>query len=120
MQSPTWAELVNELTPRGFVLVLHFELACAACGDWRSAGLMDSQFRPTCPRCGEVSEVSILGRGLTRESVVPWRLVSPALPQALKADERPAAAMQRGERVVSRKRCERFFARARRELAGVG
>jgi hypothetical protein len=119
LQSLTWAELVNELTPRGFVLVLHFELACKHCGDWRSAFLMDSEFRPVCPRCGEVGDLAILGRGLTKSANVCWRCVSPGLPESSKTDERPEAEMQRGERRMDRRRCQKFWDRARSELAGI-
>jgi hypothetical protein len=114
-----FAELALELLKAGYHLVFWVEITCPDHGDWRGACAWDGQTL-CCPRCQEAVEASLLARGLTKDPTVPWKCVSPALPQGWKTDDRPAAAMQRGERVISRKRCDKFFARARRELAGVG
>jgi hypothetical protein len=118
MQSSDWVTLVTKLTALGFSYVLHFELSCPTCGDWRSACLADSEFRPTCPRCGELGDLAILGRGLTKAEI-GWKLISPALPASYKREGSYDGNSSRYARVMSRKRCEKFFARARRELAGI-
>lgn len=112
-------ELSVELLEAGYHRVFWVEITCPAHGDFRGACAWDGQTL-CCPRCQEAVEASLLARGLTKYPAVPWKCVSPALPQAWKkADDRPQAAMPRGARVMSRKRCERFFERARQELAGI-
>jgi hypothetical protein len=72
-----WSLLCEQLP--GFRQVLHFELSCPHCGDFRSAISVDSEsMRLPCPRCGETHRPFVLGRGLTRNTVA-WVLVSPAL-----------------------------------------
>jgi hypothetical protein len=117
MQSPTWAELVAQLAAFGFKAILYFELSCRH-GDWRGGMLADSESPPVCPSCGEAFSVAILARGLTRSPEIPWKLVSPALPESWKIDE-DYKNSSRYNRVWSRKRCDAFFRRAKRELAGV-
>jgi hypothetical protein len=118
VQLPTWDTVVSELTQLGFRQILHFELSCRH-GDWRGAMHADSESPPVCPSCGEAFSVSILARGLTRSPEIPWKLISPALPAALKIDSDYQNTPNRYNRIWSRKRCDKFFARARAELAGI-
>jgi hypothetical protein len=113
-------ELALELLEAGYHLVFWVEIECAHHGAFRGTAAWDGQTL-CCPRCQEAVQASLLARGVTKDPAFPWRCVSPALPAGYKTDDRPGPpAMQRGERVSSRKRCDKFFARARRELAGVG
>jgi hypothetical protein len=115
---PTWDTVVSELTQLGFKQILYLEISCRH-GDSRGAMLADSESPPVCPSCGEAFSVAILARGLTRSPETPWKLISPALPAAWKIDTDYQNAPNRYSRVWSRKRCDAFFRRARRELAGV-
>ena len=118
MQSLDWTTLVAQLAERGYREILHFELTCKH-GDWRGAMLADSEVPPVCPSCGQAFAVAILARGLTRSPDIPWRLVSPTLPESWKIDTDSQETRSRYNRVWTRKRCDAFFRRARAELAGV-
>jgi len=118
LQSLTWADLAAQLAESGFKAILYFELSCRH-GDWRGAMLADSEVPPVCPSCGEAFSVAILARGLTRSPEIPWKLVSPSLPDSWKVDTDSQETRSRYNRVWSRKRCDAFFRRAKRELAGV-
>jgi hypothetical protein len=109
-------DLARELMAIGFRKVLWIELTCPAHGDWRGVCGLDEQSL-CCPRCQQAAEAAILARGLTRDTVA-WKCVSPAVPQRLKAEE-SYEGTSGYVKVISRKRCDKFFARARAELAGI-
>lgn len=119
MQLPEWVSLVTELTQHGYIELVFVELACPAHGDWRGAVADIAGNVLTCPKCQQPAEAAILGRGLTRRPEIEWKCISPALPEAWKIDRTEGESNSRYARVASRKRCEKFFARARAELARI-
>ena len=112
-----WQELRAELIGFGFLEVLHSELTCRRCGDFRVAFLPDSEPRVICPRCCAPVDFAVLGRGLTRV-LSDAICISPSLSDRHKAHREDPVFVQPCKLNTRRRRPE-FLERARRELMEV-
>ena len=116
MQSPDWVTLVTDLTQHGFCDLLFVEIFCPQDGDWRGAVTGLSENILPCPKCEQPAEVAILGRGLTKTPDIEWKCVSPPLRAGDKThrEDAPTVPIRSDS---GRRRCSKFYDRARRELA---
>ena len=116
MQSPDWVTLVTDLTQHGFFELLFVEVFCPRDGDWRGAVTGLSENILPCPKCEQPAEVAILGRGLTKTQEIEWKCVSPSLRAGDKThrEDGPTVLIRSDS---GRRRCSKFYERARRELA---
>ncbi len=111
-----WQELRAELIGFGFLEVLHSELTCRRCGDFRVAFLPDSEPRVICPKCCAPVDFAVLGRGLTRV-LSDAICISPSLSDRHKGHREDPIMVLRCKQNTRRRRPE-FLERARRELDG--
>jgi hypothetical protein len=78
-----WTDMRLGLMAVGYHRILHVELSCIDCGDWRGQ-LREEQEFYSCPGCGKASKLRFACEGFSRSPDFPgWRLIEPSLKRSL-------------------------------------